>query len=369
MNWSIKLLWYSLPFAQAFFCRAQILNTATMDTLETTVLGNIAVGGMVDTYFGYQLNEPFSETVDYFVSSNRHNEFNINLAYIDVRYRSNVLRARFAPGFGTYMNSNYANEPGTLKNIVEANVGVALWKKKKIWVDVGVFGSPYTNESAISKDHLMYTRSFAPENVPYYLAGIKASVALHQKVNLYLYVMNGWQVITDNNSGKSIGTQVEIRPNKNLLLNWNTYIGDERNQQRPEFRTRYFSDFYLIGKVNDKIDVTSCFYIGAQKRLGFADGVWWQVNAIGRYHFTSKISLSGRLEYFHDPSNIFQSNVVAPLEFNVGSGGLCLNVNVTDRALFRVEARQFFSSRDSFAGSKGDTNGNLWLTGSLAVWF
>ncbi|NJN00112.1 MAG: outer membrane beta-barrel protein, partial [Phormidesmis sp. RL_2_1] len=51
-----------------------------------------------------------------------------------------------------------------------------LFKNKQIWLDAGVFGSPYTNESAISKDHLMYTRSFAPEYVPYYLAGVKLSV-------------------------------------------------------------------------------------------------------------------------------------------------------------------------------------------------
>lgn len=354
---------------QAFFCSGQIVNTATMDTLETTVLGHIAIGGYIDTYFGYQFNEPSFNTVGYFVSSNRHNEFNVNLAYIDLRYRSQTLRARFVPGAGTYMNSNYAQEPGVLKNIVEANVGFVLWQKKNIWLDVGVLGSPYTNESAISKDHLMYTRSFAPENVPYYLSGIKASIPLSEKFNLYLYVLNGWQVITDNNSGKSIGTQLEIRPTKNLLLNWNTFVGDERSETRREFRQRYFSDFFLIAKLGEKMDITSCVYAGIQKRQGLSDGVWWQANVIGRYNFTSTISLSGRVEYFHDPDNIFQQNMVAYGKFNVGSGGLCLNYKPSIQSLLRLDVRQFFSANDSFLGSNGYTKGNLWLVGNLTAWF
>ena len=133
---------------------AQVINTATMDTLETTVIGHLALGGYVDTYYAYNFSRPASGVDPYFVSSNRHNEMNINLAYIDLRYRSNGFRARFVPGYGTYMNSNYANETGTLKNIVEATAGLRLLKTRNIWIDVGVFGSPYTNESYVSKDHL-----------------------------------------------------------------------------------------------------------------------------------------------------------------------------------------------------------------------
>lgn len=111
----------------------------------------------------------------------RNNELNVNLAFIDLRYRTDNFRARLIPGFGSYVNANYTNENGTLKNIIESSVGFKLFKNKNIWADVGILGSPYTNESAISKDHLMYTRSFAPEYVPYYLSGVKFTVPLYQK--------------------------------------------------------------------------------------------------------------------------------------------------------------------------------------------
>ena len=203
------------------------------------------------------------------------------------------------------MNANYQQEKGSLKNLVEASVGYRIFKEKDIWIDYGVLGSPYTNESAISRDHLMYTRSLAPEYVPYYLSGAKISLPLSEKFTAYLYLINGWQQIQDQNRGKSIGTQLEFRPDSKNLINWNTYLGDERSATRPNDRLRAFSDVYWIHKSGKNWEFTSCFYGGFQNNLfqSFKSEVfWWQANFIARYSFTEKISLSGRWEYFSDPN-------------------------------------------------------------------
>ncbi len=280
-----------------------------MDTLESTVLGHLGIGGYVDSYYSYNFNKPASGNTTYLTASARSNELTINLAYSDLRYRSKQVRARFVPGFGTYMNANYSNEPGSLAHIVEGYAGVKPFRNKDIWIDAGILGSPYTNESAVSKDHLMYTRSLAPENVPYYLSGIKTTIPLKKSWSLYLYFLNGWQVIQDNNSGKSFGSQLEFRPSNKLLLNWNNYIGDERSTNNPEYRTRYFSDLFLIYQPTDNLSITSCIYGGVQKHADFDDTQWWQFNIIGRYSFTENVSLSGRVEYFSDPS----ATMVTPL--------------------------------------------------------
>ena len=128
--------------------KAQVTNTATMDTTSFSRKGKLSIEGYVDTYYAYNFNKPSSNDQPYFVSMARHNEVNINLAYIDLKYSSSRVRARFVPGFGTYINANYAQEPGSLKNIIEASAGIKLLEKKNIWIDFGVFGSPYTNESA-----------------------------------------------------------------------------------------------------------------------------------------------------------------------------------------------------------------------------
>lgn len=349
---------------------AQVVNTAMMDTLATTTIGHVGLGGYVDTYYMYSFNRPSSGTIPYFVSSARHNELTINLAYVDVRYRSHYMRARFVPGFGTYMDANYRNEPGSMKNLLEASVGVLLSEKKKIWVDAGVLGSPYTNESAISKDHLMYTRSFAPENVPYYITGAKLTVPLSAKVNAYLYLINGWQVIQDNNSGKSIGTQLEYRPNSKMLLNWNTYIGDETSSSHPDYRLRVFNDFYWIYNSGKKFSATSCFYFGYQQREGAPTGNWWQANFIGSYAFTEAFSLSARVEHFSDPDAVIVRPVTTATSFRTSSVGTCLNFKFHRLALFRLEAREFFSDDFVYQDSnQNPTRTSAMVVSSLTAWF
>jgi Putative beta-barrel porin-2, OmpL-like. bbp2 len=341
-----------------------------MDTLESTVIGHVGIGGYIDTYYSYNFRYPEGEYTPYLVNSARQNSMSVNLAYIDLRYRSKNLRARFVPGFGTYMNLNYANEPGTLKNIVEGYVGVRLSEKKNIWLDAGVFGSPYTNESAISKDHLMYTRSFAPEYVPYYLSGVKLSVPLAARWNAYVYLLNGWQVIDDDNSKKSIGTQVEFRPNDKMLFNWNTYIGDERNDSQPDYRTRWFSDVFLIFKANEKWDFTSCAYLGNQQYENSDNQLWWQANGIARYTFAKKSSLSGRLEYFSDAGAVVAESVAAQGSgFRSFSTGLCYNYKVNKNALFRIEGRYFFSHDSVYPDDNSVYKQSTLLVASLTAWF
>jgi Putative beta-barrel porin-2, OmpL-like. bbp2 len=355
-------------------CQAQVINPGLMDTTDVQKRGKVTVGGYVDAYYGFNVSQPADGNNPYFVSAHRHNEATINLAYVDLKYTSERVRARFVPGFGTYINANYAAEPGALKNIIEGNVGVKLSKTKEIWLDAGVLGSPYTNESAISKDHLMYTRSYAPEYVPYYVAGAKLSLPLSTKVTAYLYFLNGWQQIQDQNRGKSLGTQLEYRPTSKLLLNWNTYVGDERSAAALNNRTRYFTDVYAIYNPDGKFTFTTCMYYGIQMRDDMSGGqsehAWWQANFIARYRFSDRVSLSGRIEHFSDPGSVQIAPVTPVAGFRTSSTGLCLNVHLTDNAMFRLEGRQFFARDEVYLGeNQNPVNQSSWLISNLTVWF
>lgn len=366
----LLLVLVCLPF-QVF---SQIVNTgmtANYDSLET---GKVKIGGFIDTYYGYDFNEPETYNRPYCVSSPRHNEVNINLAYIEVQYQNERVRGRLVPGFGNYINSNYANEEGSLKNLIEANVGVRLSQKRNIWVDAGIMGSPYTNETAVSKDHFMYTRSFAPEFVPYYLAGAKLSIPIKKKINVYGYVLNGWQVISDVNKPLSVGTQLEYRPNGKVLINWDTYVGDESSKLVPENRTRYFTDVYVIYQSSKKLAVTSCAYVGIQDRkdsLGVKTSVyWWQANVIGKYQFNKSLSLAGRVEYFSDLNSVQVVPITPETGFEAYSASLCMNYKIGTNALFRLEGRSFFSDKNLFIDKHlNPINTEHLLITSLAVWF
>jgi hypothetical protein len=364
----MKKLFTCIVLLTSGIVNAQITNTAVMDTTDFRHQGKVTVEGYIDAYYSYDFNKPASGDRPYFVSMARHNEMTINLAFVDVKYSSTRLRARFVPGFGTYINVNYAHEPGALKNIVEANAGIKLFKTKSIWFDFGVFGSPYTNESAISKDHLTYTRSFAPEYVPYYLSGVKVSVPLCKKVNAYFYLINGWQQMQDANAGKSIGTQLEYRPTNNWLLNWNTYIGSETTSVNPEFGTRYFTDLFFIYS-KGKWSATGCAYIGLQKRDALENASWWQTNLIARYDIARKLSLSVRAEYFDDSNEVLINPITGVSGFHSYSGSLGLNAKPAENAVFRLEYRGFYSTKDAFERNGIPAKTSNTITGNVTIWF
>jgi hypothetical protein len=346
---------------------SQIVNTAVMDTTDFRFAGKVTVEGYIDSYYSYDFNKPPGANRPYFVSMARHNEMTINLAYIDIKYSSSRLRARFVPGFGTYINANYAAENGSLKNIVEASTGIKLWSNKNIWIDFGVFGSPYTNESAISKDHLAYTRSFAPEYVPYYLSGVKLTTPLSKKITAYFYLLNGWQQIGDINDNKAIGTQLEYRPTDYLLINWNTFAGKESSVTDATSGARYFTDVFFIYS-KDKWSMTGCAYIGSQKQAS-GNATWWTANLIARYNLTNKLSVTGRIEYFEDLKGVQIAPINPTNGFNSYSSSLGLNLKVAENVLWRTEGRTFFSEKAVYQRDGNPVQSSNLITTNLTIWF
>lgn len=339
----MKILLYLLLSAN--IAGAQYINLSK--AVDTNLHISLTREGYVDTYFGFDFNKPKDANRPYFVSSARHTEFNINLAYLSLKFNSPRARATFTPGFGTYMNANYSMERSTLQNLLEANVGIKLLKDKDLWLDVGVMPSPYSTESAISFDQLMYSRSIGSENVPYYLTGGRLSFPLGKKVNLSLYLLNDWQVIQDENLPLAFGTQLEYKLSSHLSLYWNTYIGNETSVNNPTYEERYFSDFYANWNPIPRFTFTASLYGGIQNLLDSTEknnGNWWQVNIQGRFQFLPQHSLAARLEYFDDPKEILVRTITGVDGFNVSSASICYTWTVIKQVLFRVEARQFLSS-------------------------
>ena len=92
--------------------------------------------GFIDVFYVYDFNKPETDyRQPFFYNHNRHNEFNLNLGYLKVSLEHARYRANLALQTGTYPNDNYAAEPGALKNVFEANAGIALNSKSNLWLD------------------------------------------------------------------------------------------------------------------------------------------------------------------------------------------------------------------------------------------
>lgn len=334
--------------------------------------GTFAYSGYLEGYYSFEFNEP-ADGRPYFYNHHRQNEFSANLALLRVGYSAERLRANFGFGTGTYFAANYAAEPTWAQFVYEGYGGVKLSAKRELWLDLGVLPSPYGYEGAISKDQLNLTRSFSAENSPYYLSGARL-MGTFGKVTAAVLVLNGWQNIQETNTNKSLGTQVQYKPNDRWLFNWSAYYGDLPGQADND-RKQLFNDLYFSYTPNTKFQAIGLFDFGLQQQTSdgeLNDATWHTANLTARYWLTGEVGLGGRLEYYTDrnvaiivPTTLGESGVEG---FSTRGASLNLDYRPSGNALLRVEGRYLFSSQPVFLGSDGlPTDNSLGVTVSLAV--
>lgn len=332
----------------------------------------IKLSGYIETYYSYDFNKPADHNRPAFVySHNRNEEVNVNLGYIKASYDTENIRANVALMAGTYANANLSAEPGVLKNVLEANVGLKLAKNANLWFDAGVFTSHIGFESAISKDCWVLTRNISSENTPYFESGAKVTYITEDgkftAVGLYL---NGWQRISrqDENNKPAGGVQLTWKPTEKLTLNYSNYLGTEGVDSARV--NRFYNNFYGIYQVSNSFGVTVGLEYGLQQRSkGNAD--YAKVISpvvIARYTINPKWAVAGRFEYYQDKDGMF---VVTNTPNGFKTTGYSMNVDYAPvkNAVVRLEGK-FYDSKDKvFLRNNSAVNYNAAITASIAVSF
>lgn len=334
--------------------------------------GSLTISGYGEAYYTYDFNKPADNNRPGFIySHNRHNEFNLNLGFIKANYTAQRVRANLALAAGTYMNTNYAAEPGVLKNIFEADAGIKISKNKNLWIDAGIMPSHIGFESAVSKDCWNLTRSILADNTPYFEAGAKITYTTDDgKWLLSGMALNGWQRITrvSGNSLMSWGTQIQFKPSSKVLINYSTFIGTDKPDSAR--LSRFFHNIYGIFNITDQLGIIAGFDIGTEEKTkGSNDkNTWYSPVLILRYAFNDKWAVAGRVEHYND-----KNGVIIPTGSLNGfqTTGYSLNIDHSPfkNVLVRMEIRSLNSKDKVFAKPSGATDNNTFFTSSIAVSF
>lgn len=347
------------------------LQDFAQDVKEADKPNPFSISGYVEAYYGYDFNRPADNSRPGFIySHNRHNEFNLNLGYLKGSYNSERVRANIALAAGTYMNANYAAEPGVLKNIFEADAGIKVSRKKNLWIDAGIMPSHIGFESAVSKDCYNLTRSLLAENSPYFETGAKITYTSdNNKWLLSGLLLNGWQRISriNGNSLMSYGTQVQYKPNSSIMLNYSTFIGTDKPDSARLMR--YFHDVYGIFSLG-KLGIIAGFDIGQEQvSKGSSDfNTWYAPILVLKYSPSAKWAMAGRIEYYQDENGVIIPTGTAN-GFRTTGYSLNLDYMPVGNAIVRIEVRSLVSKDDIFVKEGQLKAGNTALTASLAVSF
>lgn len=332
----------------------------------------IKVSGYLETYYGFDFNQPTNNNRPGFVySHNRHNEVNLNLGFIKANYEHEKLRANLAIMAGTYTNANLSAEPGVLKNIFEANAGLKLSNTKNIWIDAGIFSSHIGFESAISKDCWVLTRNISSENTPYYESGAKLGYTTDDgKLAATLLFLNGWQHINrpDGNSKPAGGLQLTYKPTSKLTLNYSNYIGYEGlNVDRVQ---RIYHNFYAIAQLTESFGLTAGFDYGTQQKLRgqSAKNEVFSPVLIAQWKFDPKWSAAARAEYYEDKNGVFIATGTTN-GFKTTGYSINLDYSPISNAVVRLEGKLYDSKDKIFVRDISSVNQNAAITASIAVSF
>jgi hypothetical protein len=148
-------------------------------------------------------------------------------------------------------------------------------------------------------------------------------------------------------------------------------VGNEKTDLAPQNRTRYFSDIFFIYS-KGKFSANGCAYYGIQQRetaTSKSSAAWWQANVVGKYAFTDKVSLSGRVEYFDDPKSVQINPINLVSGFNSYSAGLCVNLQIASNVMARFEGRSFFSDKEVYQRDNSPVKNSNLLISNLTIWF
>lgn len=341
----------------------------------------VKFGGFIDTYYAYDSNNPSNHEREFTTQPARHNEFNVNLAYIEAIVKQEKTRGRLALQFGNsaYKNTTYEQAEGrtagqrSMKEFQEAYVGTKL--NDKTWIDAGIFLGNIGAESWISKDNWTYTRSLNLDYVPYYSSGVRLEHHLDDKQSVQFQILNGWQNVSENNHGKAIGMQYKNQITNALTFTYNNFAGDEevvRNLKTEKFNPRFraYHNFIFQYHYSDNWQFLGAFDVGHQSQQNNkgVDG-WFNCTFTARRVLNEKQAFALRGEYYNDrhQANI---NTGSPNGFQVFGASANYDLKLEENALWRVELRGFKSEDSIYPAGTGHTNKyNGVFTTSLSLWF
>ncbi len=306
-------------------------------TTMATILGPLSVTGFVDGYYGYNFEHPhvaapsvLAGNPGFFGAGNTTNTGLSGLRAFDSPYSQMSLNAaevildkppdatnsrigyHLALGFGNAMNVVGSTEPGGLgwaQYLKEAYGSYLAPIGKGLQIDFGKFVTPAGAEVIESKDNWNYSRGILfTYAIPFYHFGLRAKYAFNDKFALTGYVVNGWNNIVDNNTGKTYGFSAAWTPNKKVAVTENYLAGPEQFQNNGNWRQ--LSDTVITYSPTAKLSFILNYDYGRGDRLAAVANplvanpiAWWSgVAGYIRYQANDKWAWSQRYEYYDDHS-------------------------------------------------------------------
>lgn len=324
-----------------------------------------------EAFYAYSANQPDERYLYYQgVNYTRHNELGLNHAMLKANLKHAKYRGNVALQAGLYPILNYSTTPdeSLFRNVMEANVGIALNKKNTWWLDAGIFNSHIGFESIVSFDNWTLTRSFMAEYSPYYMSGGKITYQPNEKWEAMVMLTNGWQRIVKStgNNRPSISTLLKYTPSKKTTVGWATYAGSDLPDSNR--RMRYFSNLYGQFQLTKRLGLTAAIDVGGQQELKDSDfyQLWYTPVVIVRYQMSDKWAVAVRGEFYEDKNQVVVSSRDDDGFVTQGSS-INFDFKPSKRIACRMETRWLRSQGKEYRRGDDYVNDNVYAVASISI--
>jgi Putative beta-barrel porin-2, OmpL-like. bbp2 len=309
-------------------------------------------------------------------------------------YVGGTISLRFGPEAALYnvpaVTNGTADNSFGLQNVRQAYA--TLKPADKVTFDLGKWDQPFGSEVPDSQLNFFYTRSLLFQlNQPVFFTGLRFDFAPVDAVDLKLFVANGWNNSIDNNTAKTFGGQLMLKPMDSLIF----YIGGAAGPEQtdflppPQITPTYLPTGMATGPVpgadshwreivdlvvdfnptsalsfalNGDFDNESDFGGGTQSET------WYGVNLGIKYVVADPFAVAVRGEYFSDNHGGIIPNVATPgTRSNVESATLTLSYVAASKLTLMLDNRVDFANSEVFTGTSGPDVTKTMFTTTLGA--
>ena len=275
---------------------------------------DLVVNAFVSTAYEYNSNRPRTGTSSYRVFDYNDNSFNLDVAEVVVQIAASKpndagFRVDFATGNSIPQISKTQDQTASQFDLQQAFASYIVPLGSGLRFDVGKYVTHLGYEVIEGYDGYddNYSRSILfGYAIPFTHTGLKASYTFSSKVGAMFEVVNGWDLLRDNNHSKSLGAQLTLTPAAPLsvLLNWigGPELANDNHTNRNVF------DVVAIFKATNSLTLGANGDYGIESGTSRVnpgdDAVWKGIAGYAVLAVTDKFSLALRGETFDDDGGV-----------------------------------------------------------------
>ncbi len=264
----------------------------------------------------------------------RADTLHVNMGKITIDRAPSPVGFHLDVGFGQTFNWIHSTDraPEAFKYFEQAYVSFKPKSFHGLQIDAGEFVTSAGAEVIETNANWNYSRSLLfAWAIPYYHFGVRTTFPVGKAFTGGFQVVQGWNNIYDNNSGKTFGFTGAYAWKK-VTWSHNYYVGPEKSHTNKGIRHLY--DTTVLVNQNDKLSYYLNFDYGHEAFPGATAAKWGGIAGALRYQVAKKTAFATRLEYFKDAQGFSTGTAQAVKEFTL-TGEYKLSSWMLARAEFR----------------------------------